>query len=207
MPGEYAASLIDSFDVSGLITSADYNAKNNEVTLLGYTNKSWVPFTWLLFDFKDHHFFSGNKRRIDMPNIMTTQTESFVYVDGKKAVISSERTSLGAQSAYDFNTGKWTGEQVSIVVQQGGNHFDFTVSPNPVKGSKVKLNISGLPDGEYGLQLFDSSGRLIQFKKHVIKRKKEKLTLNFKTYQLTSGLYTVTLTKGGKTVSKNFIKE
>jgi hypothetical protein len=206
-PGEYAASLIDSFNVSGLITSADYNSKHKEVVLLGYTNKSWVPFTWILFDFKDHRFFSGNKRRIDMPNIMTTQTESFVFVDGKKAVLSSEKTSLGSQSAYDFNTGKWTGDQVSIVISNGGNSFDFTISPNPVEGSKLKLNISGLPDGEYNLQLFDSSGRLLRFKKHVIKRKKGEIILGLKTYKLAPGLYTINLINGKRVVSKSFIKK
>jgi len=206
-PGEYAASLIDSFNVSGLITSADYNSKHKEVVLLGYTNKSWVPFTWILFDFKDHRFFSGNKRRIDMPNIMTTQTESFVFVDGKKAVLSSEKTSLGSQSAYDFNTGKWTGDQVSIVISNGGNSFDFTISPNPLEGSKLKLNISGLPDGEYNLQLFDSSGRLLRFKKHVIKRKKGEVILGLKTYKLTPGLYTIKLINGKRVVSKSFIKK
>ncbi len=206
-PGEYAASLIDSFNVSGLITAADYNSKHKEVVLLGYTNKSWVPFTWILFDFKDHRFFSGNKRRIDMPNIMTTQTESFVFVDGKKAVLSSEKTSLGSQSAYDFNTGKWTGDQVSIVISNGGNSFDFTISPNPLEGSKLKLNISGLPDGEYNLQLFDSSGRLLRFKKHVIKRKKGEIILGLKTYKLAPGLYTINLINGKRVVSKSFIKK
>ena len=73
-PGDYAAVLVDSFNVAGLVTAADYNKKDGEVVLLGYTNQSWIPFTWLLFDFTGHRFFSGNKRRIDMPNIMSTQT-------------------------------------------------------------------------------------------------------------------------------------
>lgn len=206
-PGNYAAALIDSFDVKGLITAADYNIKYKEVVLLGYTNQSWVPFTWLLFDFQGHHFFSGNKRRIDMPNIMTTQTEGFAYVDGKKAIISSEKTSLGAQSAYDFNTGKWTGNHVSVVIENGGDSFDFTISPNPVNKSKVKLNVSTIPDGEYQLKLFDSTGRLLQFKKYSIKRSKGSLFISLKTYKLTPGLYSISLIKGDKAVSKQFIKQ
>jgi hypothetical protein len=206
-PGDYAASLIDSFDVSGLITAADYNEQSNEVVLQGYTNKSWVPFTWLLFDFKDYRFFSGNKRRVDMPNIMTTQTESIVYVDGKHAVISSEETKLGKQSAYNFNTGKWTDKQVSIIIENGGDSFDFIITPNPVEKSKLKLNVSNIPDGEYKLQLFDSSGRMLKFKKYTLKRKKGLLSLSIKTYKLTPGLYSIRMISGDKMVSRTFIKK
>ena len=205
--GDYAAALVDSFDVRGLITAADYNAKNNEVVLQGYTNKSWVPFSWMLFDFNDHHFFSGNKRRVDMPNIMTTQTEGIVYVEGKKTIITSEKTKLGSQSAYGFNTGKWTGEQASVIVDHGGSTFDFTISPNPVEKSKIRLNVSSLPDGEYKLQLFDSSGRLLQFKKVTLKRNKSRIFISLKTYKLKPGLYTIKLINESKAVSKTFIKK
>ena len=207
VPGDYAAKLVDAFDVSGLITAADYNAKSNEVVLLGYTNQSWIPFTWLLFDFDGHHFFSGNKRRIDMPNIMTTQTEGFAYVEGEEAILSSEKTSLGAQSAYDFNTGKWTGSHPSFVIENGGNKFDFVISPNPVEGSKIVINVTNIPDGEYKLLLYDSSGRLLQYKKIVLKRKKGKLMLNLKTYKLAPGSYTLRLMNGDKALSKTFIKK
>ncbi|RLD88473.1 MAG: hypothetical protein DRJ09_08365 [Bacteroidetes bacterium] len=207
VPGDYAATLVDSFNVSGLVTAADYNAKSNEVVLLGYTNQSWIPFTWLLFDFNGHHFFSGNKRRVDMPNIMTTQTEGFAYVEGKEAILSSEKTSLGAQSAYRFNTGKWTGSQPSFVIENGGNQFDFVISPNPVQGSKIAINITNIPDGEYKLLLYDSLGRLLQYKKIALKRKKEKLTLSLKTYKLSPGSYTLKLINGEKALSKTFIKK
>lgn len=206
-PGDYAAVLVDSFNVAGLVTAADYNKKDGEVVLLGYTNQSWIPFTWLLFDFTGHRFFSGNKRRIDMPNIMSTQTEGFTYVDGKKAMLSSESTRLGNQSAYTFNTGKWTGNQSSVIIEHGGYKFDFVISPNPVKGTKVILNVSNIPDGEYKLLLYDSTGRLLKFKKSTLKRKKGKLKLALKTYKLSAGYYTIKLTNGEKAVSKTFIKK
>ncbi len=206
-PGSYSAALIDSFNVRGLVTAADYNPKSNEVILQGYTNKSWVPFAWLLFDFKGHHFFSGNKRRVDMPNILTTQTEGVVYVDGKQTILSSEKTKLGAQSTFRFNTGKWTGEALSVVVKKGGTNFDFTISPNPVEKSKLQLNVSNLPDGEYKILLFDSTGRLLQFKKHWLKRKKDSFSIGLKTYKLAPGLYTIKLINGDRAVSKTFIKK
>ena len=208
VPGDYAAALVDSFNVAGLVTAADYNQKDGEVVLLGYTNQSWIPFTWLLFDFKEHRFFSGNKRRIDMPNIMTTQTEGFAYVNGKNAILSSERTRLGNQSAYAFNTGKWTGSQPSVVIENGGDKFDFVVSPNPVEGSKINLNVTGIPDGQYKLLLYDSTGRLLQIKKSGLKRKKGKLIIGLKTYKMSAGVYTIKLINSdNKAVSKTFIKK
>jgi hypothetical protein len=207
-PGSYAANLLDSYNVAGLITAADYDPQDQEIVLIGYTNKTWVPFAWLLFDFHDADFFSGNKRRIDMPYIMTTQTEGFTYVEGKHGVISSEKTKLGPQSAYEFNTGKWTGEEASVMIEKSsGSDFDFSISPNPVKSSKVRLKLENMPVGEYKIRLYDHSGRLLNIKKHVLKRKEDKVFIQLKTHKLAPGTYTIVLSNRNKKVAKNFIKE
>lgn len=115
--GKYEAIYLETFNVKGLITGADYNSELQEIILVGYTNKSWQPFVWLLFDYKEHHFFSGNKRRIDMLNIPATQTEGIAYVNGRKSVITSEGHPLFTQTAYDFDTGKWITEPIQENIQ------------------------------------------------------------------------------------------
>jgi hypothetical protein len=105
--GDYQAQYIETFDSKGLITGADYNAENKEVILVGYTDKTWQPFVWLLFDYKNNILFSGNKRRIDMLNIPATQTEGIAYINGENYVITSEGHPLFSQTAYDFSTEKW----------------------------------------------------------------------------------------------------
>jgi hypothetical protein len=107
--GDYEAEHIGTFNSKGLVTGADYNKNRNELILIGYTNKTWQPFIWLLFDFQNKLFFSGNKRRIDMLNIPATQTEAIAYTIDKNCVITSEGHPLFSQTAYDLNTGKWTG--------------------------------------------------------------------------------------------------
>lgn len=110
--GVYQAQYMKTFDSKGLITGADYNSKNKEVILLGYTDKTWQPFVWLLFDYKENNLFSGNKRRIDMLNIPATQTEGIAYINGENCVITSEGHPLFSQTAYDFSTEKWIRKSV-----------------------------------------------------------------------------------------------
>lgn len=105
--GNYQAELVDTFDSKGLITGADYNRQLKEITLVGYTNKTWQPFIWLLFDFRDNLFFSGNCRRIDLQDITATQTEAVSYTNNRNCVITSEGHPLFLQTAYDFYSGIW----------------------------------------------------------------------------------------------------
>lgn len=108
--GIYQAQYIETFNSKGLITGADYNPQNKEVILVGYTDKTWQPFVWLLFDYKENKLFSGNKRRIDMLNIPATQTEGIAYIIGRNCVITSEGHPLFSQTAYDFSAEKWIKE-------------------------------------------------------------------------------------------------
>ncbi|MCB2207566.1 MAG: T9SS C-terminal target domain-containing protein [Bacteroidetes bacterium] len=105
--GVYQVQYVETFDSKGLITGADYHVQSKEVVLVGYTDKTWQPFVWLLFDYQENKLFSGNKRRIDMLNIPATQTEGIAYINGSNCVITSEGHPLFSQTAYDFSTEKW----------------------------------------------------------------------------------------------------
>jgi hypothetical protein len=61
--GDYIASRKASFDVQGLITGVTYIATQNKLVFCGYTSNG-QPFLYLFYDFKEHQFFSGNKRKI-----------------------------------------------------------------------------------------------------------------------------------------------
>lgn len=105
--GIYQANYVATFNSKGLITGADYHAERKEVILLGYTDKTWQPFVWLLSDYEDNKLFSGNKRRIELLNITATQTEGIAYTKDRNCVITSEGHPLFTQTAYDFNSDKW----------------------------------------------------------------------------------------------------
>ncbi len=92
--GDYIARLLYTFNSSGLVTGAGLSENGKQLVLVGYTNHTWIPFMWLMFDFDGEDFFSGNKRRIDMLNIPATQTEGICFVKGEKGIISSEKTTF-----------------------------------------------------------------------------------------------------------------
>jgi len=62
-PGSHIAQLKTTFDVNGLITGATYLEDQKIVVLCGYS-KIQMPFVYLLYDFKNTDFFSGNKRKV-----------------------------------------------------------------------------------------------------------------------------------------------
>ncbi len=89
-PGEHIAQLIGRFDSQGLITGADYDHVHNQLVLVGYTYKTWKPFMWLFYGFENENFTEGNKRKIELPNLLTTQIEGIAFISPWQVMISAE---------------------------------------------------------------------------------------------------------------------
>ncbi len=206
VPGSFVAELITTFNSSGLITGADINNNSGEISLVGYVNQSWIPFTWLLFDYENDDFFSGNKRRIDLLNIPATQTEAIVYTVGKHEVISSEGNVFFSQTAYNMNSGIWTDGSPSGISENTSLKFDFLISPNPVKRSKVTIETTYLPTGEYQIEIYDTLEKLIKIESYSMSRKGGKSKINIKVGDFAPGTYFVRMGSGNKVVEKKFIK-
>jgi hypothetical protein len=90
-----AAQLMDSFAVDGLITDACVDTVMNRSYLLGYKNNGsnfYTSFVWCLWDYQDQHVFSGNRRRIEVGNVLNlAQTEGITLNASNKGYISSEK--------------------------------------------------------------------------------------------------------------------
>ena len=206
-PGTYTAEYLTTYDVNGLVTGADYNQGAKEVTLVGYTNNNYVPFLWLLFDYTDNKLFTGNKRRIDMLNVTATQTEAITYVQGKSGFISSEGNPLFTQSAYGFSTTLWTDTLSTGVSSKHAKGFDFVLSPNPLIKNNLNVFVEFLPVGDYQVEVYDTSGSLVQFSDYKVKTDKGSVNVKLKLGHLKSGLYFVRMKSGNTTVEKKFIKQ
>ncbi len=205
VPGDYTAELISSFDSRGLITGADIDRVNNEITLTGYVNKTWVPFIWLLYDYQGDDFFSGNKRRLDLLNITATQTEAVAYMSARKGCITSEGNPLFSQTAFNFDCAKWTGSQQVADNNQSQKDFDFEIDPVSVKKNKVKIYVSQLPLGDYSIEVFNESGKLMLNNGYNVSREKSRHKIRIKIHSLVPGNYSVRMTGNGKVVEKKFI--
>jgi hypothetical protein len=92
-----AAQLMDSFAVDGLITDACVDTIMNRSYLLGYKNNGsnfYTSFVWCLWDYQDQHVFSGNRRRIEVGNVLNVaQTEGIALKSANNGYISSEKVS------------------------------------------------------------------------------------------------------------------
>ena len=92
-----AAQFRDSFAVDGLITDACLDTILNRSYLLGYKNNGsnfYTSFVWCLWDYQDQQVFSGNRRRVEVGNVLTVaQTEGIALKASNKGYISSEKVS------------------------------------------------------------------------------------------------------------------
>lgn len=86
--GSQFAKRKTTLDTKGLITGATYLENKNLVVLCGYT-KVGKPFLYLLYDFKNQDFLSGNKRRIDL-KLPFHQIEGITTKDGIHYFLTNE---------------------------------------------------------------------------------------------------------------------
>jgi len=86
--GTQTAKFKTTLDTKGLVTGATYLEDKKLITLCGYS-KVGKPFLYLLYDFKNQDFLSGNKRRIDL-KLPFHQVEGIATKDGLHYFITNE---------------------------------------------------------------------------------------------------------------------
>lgn len=86
--GNQIAKLKSSLDTKGLVTGATYLEEKKLITLCGYT-KIGKPFLYLLYDFKNQDFLSGNKRRVNL-KLPFHQIEGIATKDGIHYFLTNE---------------------------------------------------------------------------------------------------------------------
>lgn len=86
--GKQIAKFKDTLDTEGLVTGATYLEAKKLIVLCGYTKRG-KPFLYLLYDFKDHNFLSGNKRKINI-GLAFHQIEGITTTDGLHYYLTNE---------------------------------------------------------------------------------------------------------------------
>ena len=85
----------DSFLVDGLITDASLSPDQSRTFLLGYKNNGnnfYTSFIWSLWDYSNGQVFSGNKRRIEIGNVLNvSQTEGIALTSNQSGYVTSEK--------------------------------------------------------------------------------------------------------------------
>jgi hypothetical protein len=88
IPGNHTAQLKSTYNVNGLITGAVCLETKRLIVLCGYT-ALLQPFFYLLYDFREHNFFDGNKRMLSFAQGFH-QTEAITTSDGLKYYVTNE---------------------------------------------------------------------------------------------------------------------
>jgi Secretion system C-terminal sorting domain len=166
-PGLHAASPLATFDVDGLITSADIS-DNGTAILLGYTEVG-LNFMWLLFDYQSTSFFSGNKRRIELGSgLVNSQTEAIAFKDHFSGYISSEQFDLGPielpPKLLKFNIAGWIPDMMVNTTQLLAIE-NVQVFPNPFHNSLTISLSENWPSTETEIRLLNMNGKLLLTKK------------------------------------------
>lgn len=96
--GVYSAIVSESYDVDGLITDAAFDPIDSNIVLLGYYDLGpgiFNSFVWVLWDYSAGNIFNGNKRRIEIGNMLTLgQTEGIsLRASSAQGYVSSEQIS------------------------------------------------------------------------------------------------------------------
>lgn len=86
--GSQTAKLKGTLDTKGLVTGATYLKDKKLITLCGYS-KIGKPFLFLLYDFQNQDFLSGNKRRIKL-KLPFHQIEGIATTDGLHYFLTNE---------------------------------------------------------------------------------------------------------------------
>lgn len=87
-PGNHQAKLKSSLNVNGLITGGVLLEDKKLIVLCGYSKKL-KPFLYLLYDFQNHDFFSGNKRKIKL-SLPFHQIEGIATENGLHYFLTNE---------------------------------------------------------------------------------------------------------------------
>jgi len=94
-PGNHEAKWLNEFNARGLITGATYMESMNLMVLCGYSSVM-QPFFYLLYDFRDYQFFSGNRRRIELL-LPLHQVEAVASGDGLFYYVTNESFAVASK--------------------------------------------------------------------------------------------------------------
>ncbi len=103
--GRFVLYPVETLNVGGQISGATINS-DGVLALIGYTKPYYPCFTWLMWDYKNLRFNTGNRRKIDLGNTLFPGQIEGVCFRNKTLYISNENK-VATQSLLKLQTAKW----------------------------------------------------------------------------------------------------
>jgi hypothetical protein len=168
--GSHNANLKATYNIGGLVTGATYLEQEKLVALCGYSTNLFQPFVFLLYDFDGDNFFSGNKRKLNIP-LLAHQIEGIETIDGLHFYLSNERgASLNIPAKlHKINLSAYTQaylQPTPVATMENNNdngkNPTFQISPNPAQ-DYINIIVSGdfANENNYQVELFDVLGQRV----------------------------------------------
>lgn len=167
--GDYRAKVVGSFFCNGLISAADYNSETNTLVLLGYVNKVWQPFMWIIYNIENDNFMSAPRRRVDLVNLLTTQTEGICFVGKNDLLISAEKSKTFSARIFKANIAKWSDK---LFLAQNGKELRITSTiDNEIV--MIDFDSSKIKKGFYRFEVIDSNGNTVFTERKAFSKKNQ----------------------------------
>ena len=163
--GTHIAKKRSTFNVVGLVTGATFLETKRLIVLCGYSSLL-EPFVYLLYDFNNSGFFSGNKRKLSV-SLPFHQIEGIATINGLKYFASNEYFSYPpylsiSQKMHIFNFTDYLNqylESVTSVEQESESDGDYIVYPVPADNF-INVSRKNEPD-ETNYSLINQWGQLV----------------------------------------------
>lgn len=132
--GNYTATPVDTLATGFLVTAGDKVDGENIIALLGYQTSGFGNhYLYILSDYPGIKFFSGNKRKINLPTALGMgQAEGLCFRSGKYGYISNEKFVVSAvsltinQRLQAFDLKNLTGNYLSKYTFNGNGNWSDT---------------------------------------------------------------------------------
>lgn len=204
--GNHVAKKVASYAANGLVTGATYDATQNDLLLIAYTDLL-SPFVLRSRDIVDGSFFENGVERISL-DIGFAQAEAITSVGPLRYFIGSERFEREALGitldpmlyALQFQEGSGETDEIPEEEDEGGqNDEDRLVLYGSYDPEKLQYAL--LSDKTVMAQaIFDTSGKMLRF---TLGPDIENTDLDLTTFE--SGVYYLTLYLEDKVLSKAFV--
>lgn len=154
--GFYSLSPVETINVGGQVTGACIG-RNGVVVLCGYNKGNYGSFIYLMWDYSLNRFLSGNRRRIEVGNLLSPgQNEAVTFVNG--VLYMSNEKQVSQAQLHRIYTESWTGSSWSAGIN-GKN------PPTP----EIRIFVSGnqlhyAHEGSYlnqTLRFYDYTGKQV----------------------------------------------
>jgi hypothetical protein len=200
-PGNYTATLVDSFDVDMLVTGADISPNKKQIVLCGY-HKDGNGYLYFLWNYEPNHIFSGNKRRIIIgPTTEVGQVEGVCFKDDQNIYITNE------EFINSVDQQLW-GLDIQEIISGLGNSTvengyveDINIYPN-IADHYVNAEVVCIKDFSANIYIYNEKKELVSTlkdKKFTNGYNQIKLTLE----ELKKGTYLIIAKSGNQIVIRN----